>query len=349
VSFTQRWASGTYSDEGPKRIALVREDGVLKIAVEEMLAATRLDELDTALTIGTFVALPTSSGAVALLAPADAELASGPEVALENDESFVVARQVGASAPPSLLALVGREVTVIERAATCTGRIESVHIARVVVPHFGTVENWSVEHYTAAERAREVWSMGSYAYYAARVSSDCHRPVAMTFSPRATVQSFTPREPTSSERAALAGAFERTPRFAALERSYADYVGEIGADADHPNAPAQRGLWRASHSTVVFELGARRVGTVVHNSEGCSDFGGSSWASFELGATGAPAEHRSSGLDDYVSVVAVFDVEGDGSLEAIIRRGMSSWGYIRLAPTPARIRTIDVDYLDCGC
>lgn len=356
ILFTQRFASGRYSDEGQKRISLVREEGRWVIATEEMLASSRLGEAEAALTVGTFVAVPAGEGALAIVAPAHENEATGTPVLLSSEEPFVVVRETTSAIPASVAALQGREVTVVERDRTCTGRVSNVRIARLVVPHFGMVQRWNgddggmaVRPASESERAAEAWALGTTSYYAAVVASECRHPVAVTFAPRETVQSFAPRVPTLAERSALRRAFERTSRFAALERSYVDYRTEWTPDEAPPAPPAQRAAWAEAASTVVFEREGRAVATVVHNSEGCGGFDASAWASFELGARG-PVEHRVRGsIGDYVSVVAVFDVEGDGALEAVIRRGLASYALVRLTPAASVIRAVEVDYLDCAC
>lgn len=356
VRFVQRWTSGSYSDEGPKRLSMVLDGDRLVIATEEMLASSRLGELDAALTVGTFVALPVGGGAVAILAPADPNQATGEPEMLSRADPYVTVRQTTPAAPASLTALRGREVTVIERARTCTGRVELTRIARLVVPHFGMVQRWNgddagmrVAPASPSERAKEAWSLGTTAYYAAVIASDCHQPVAVSFAPRDAVQSFVPREPTASERTALGRAFERTSRFAALERTYREFLAGSLPEEAHPAPPLQRASWAEARSTVVFTHGPRTVASVVHNSEGCGGFDGSAWATFELGER-APVEHRlRSPIDNYVSVVAVFDVDGDGTLEAILRQGLASLALVRLTPAVSMIRSVEVDYLDCAC
>lgn len=356
VRFVQRWSSGSYADEGQKRLSLTREAGQLRIATEEMLAATRLGELDAALTVGTFVALPSSLGPLAVLAPAHENEAEGAPTLVASEEPYVIVRDAASSVPPAFAGLVGREVTVIERARVCAGRVAGARLARLVVPHFGMVQRWNgddagtrVPPASPAERAAEAWELGSRTYYALAITSDCDQPVAVRLGAPQTVPAYAPRVPTPRERSSLRGAFERTSRFAALERAYAQYVDEGEPDELHPAPPAQRAAWAAADPIVVFTHGDRSVASIVHNSEGCGGFDVSAWAGFELGA-GTPRELRAeASIGDYVSVVAVFDADGDGNLEAIIRQGLASWALVRFAPTASPVRSIEVDYLDCPC
>lgn len=355
IAFTQLWSSAGYSDEGPKRISLVRENGALRIATEEMLASAPLGELDAALSGGTFISVPAEGGALMLIAHAAATEATGAPRLYSTDEPYVVVKESAPSVPANFRALEGREVTVVERGRTCVGRITGARIARVIVPHFSVAQAWNGEGdepsrpMPAAARAAEAWAMGTYTYYAALVATECHAPVAVSFEPIANVQSFTPREPTAAERATIRQAFEGTARFATLENAYRAYITESGVDEDHPAAPAQRPLWAAADPTVVFSHGDRRIATVVHNSESCAGFASAGWASFELEGTAALEHPEPVVIADYISVVAVFDNEGDGNLEAIVRQGLASWALIRIAPSVGRMRMIEVDYLDCPC
>lgn len=357
VRFTQRWSSGSYADEGPKRLVLVREGTALKISVEEMLAAQRLDDVDAALTLGTFVSLPTVDGPIAILAEAPASAATGAPRLVTREDPYVVTKAASETIPASVRALVGRTVTVIERGRACEGRIDAIVVASLVVPHFGTVAEWNGEGesgattpLTPAARAASAWSLATTHFYAATMRSTCTQPVAMTFAATPGVTVFTPREPRTDERPSLERAFERTRRFLDREAAYATYVSELGEEAgdDAPAPPTQRGVWRRNASVVVFESGPRRVATVVHNAQGCGQFDVSAWAGFELGAT--PVELlEPTAIGDYVSVMAVFDVDGDGALEAIVRRDLASYGLVRLTPTTSLLRRVNVDYLDCPC
>jgi len=353
VTFTQHWSSGTYSDEGPKRLLLVRERGALKIAVEEMLAARRLGDLDAALALGTFVALPTRRGPVAIVADAPESDATGAPELLTDEDPYIVAKDAGTSIPASVTALVGRTVSVIERGRACEGTITGVRIVRLVIPHFGVVATWSGEEGTPpappAQRALEAWNLGTSTYYAATVRSTCTNVVAVSLAATANVDVFAPRVPTSDERATLETSFERTRRFGAREAAYRAYVADADPASALPAPPGEREAWRRDASVVAFESGPRRVAAVVHNAEGCGGFDVSAWAGFELTGSNARELPEAVPIGDYVSVMAVFDVDRDGTLEAIVRRDLASYGIIRFAPGTSLLRRVDVDYLDCPC
>lgn len=359
VEFVQRWSSGTYADEGPKRIRFVREGGALKIAVEEMLAARALDDVAASLAIGTFVALPSDRGPIAFLAGAPAETPTGSPRLLGAGDPMLVAAGRPETFPAAIRALVGREVTVVERRRSCPGTITAVDLVAAIVPHFGMVQQWNGDEdgdgspdravVPAEQRAAEAWALESTASYAAIVRSECREPVAVSFVPRDSLSVYVPRVPDAGERTTLERAFERTRRFRDREAEYATYVAGLETPVDSPSPPGQREAWRRDASIVVFAHEARTVASVVQNSEGCGGFDVSGWAGFELTNRGATELPEPTTIGDYVSIMSVFDAGNDGTLEAIVRWDLASYAVIRFAPTASVLHRVRVDYHDCSC
>jgi len=199
LTFTQRWTSGTYSDEGPKRVVLTRAGGSLLIGREEMLRST-LQKPDAAppLPLDRFAlvvraplgsagaaapaAIPPPAGSTAAQAGA-APRALAPLIVLDaapqdgwadtmpwlltRGDVVMVARTVDArKLPPELAAYRGKRLQLHGKAGlACEADVTSFNFLGRVRPHFGTVALWDGkgEPKTApisdGEIARDAWEL----------------------------------------------------------------------------------------------------------------------------------------------------------------------------------------------
>lgn len=158
VQFSQQFASGNFSDVGPKRLVLVREAGEVRIAREEMLASQVLD--------GALPAepLPAEQLAIALhggdqvwlaVAPAGKAPAQGA-VKLWSREGPATASRPS-QWPEALQAWRDRDVVLYGPAGeVCRAQVEAAELVAQVVPHFGRVQSWKGEDGAPAAGDQEV-------------------------------------------------------------------------------------------------------------------------------------------------------------------------------------------------
>jgi hypothetical protein len=149
VSFTQRWASGTYKDEGPKRMLLVLEGNQYRIAQEEMLTS-KID--------GEYVASERAmlllDGAIVLTGKVDPAWGTGRATA---DASYVGHRAVEAARlPEAFRALGGKAVEVFDtKGKRCTATVGRFELQARATWHFGMIEQW--KEAAQADIAKDVW------------------------------------------------------------------------------------------------------------------------------------------------------------------------------------------------
>lgn len=348
VRFTYRDGRG---DAERLRWVVARERGALRILAEERARTVAEEALGLALGAPAFFALPGENAAIAFVAAAGGQQARGQVVSLGVDDPFVAFRPY-ATEPAELAGWIGRNVTVVERTRTCPGRVRRAGLARVATLPVSVLDAWEARGPDAGpapaspgERANDAWSLADGTFHVLLVESACDAPVAVSASETVEVQ--VPRVPTDVERRALHAAFSRTARFAAREQAYATFASAPG-HADREPVPRQRARWEAEASVVVFEAGTRRSAVVVHNAEGCGGFDVGAFAPFTLGAR--PVEVREAApLGDRVSIMGVFDVGGDGTLEAVFRRDVGGYGVATLTPTSRAFRTLDFTFLASRC
>ncbi len=168
VDFVQRFATGTFADEGHKRLLLVREAGKLRIAREEMLESKVVPASDAGSapkTTELALAYTTGAGTWLVVGPAEAATPTAPPQLLE---------QGGLSAAWQELALprnsdwFERDVVLYSpQGETCRGRVDQGGLLVRIHPHFGQIERWrggeSGKPLPAGEIAREVWDQGAMA------------------------------------------------------------------------------------------------------------------------------------------------------------------------------------------
>lgn len=179
IVFRQAWSSGSYSDEGPKRMLLVAERDGLRIANEEMLESRIADDLDARLASGPFV---TVAGAHTFVVFSNSEDAGEGAPSVDDVDSFYyVTKRPSAALAARLASLRGREVAILSRTGECRSVLGEPVLLRIVVPHFGTVATWRGERddgsrgaqVPAATVAVEAWDLADVTLVAAPVVGRC--------------------------------------------------------------------------------------------------------------------------------------------------------------------------------
>jgi ketosteroid isomerase-like protein len=152
VSFVQRWSSGKYQDEGPKRLFLVQEAGRFRIAQEEMLSSTVESEY-----LATRSAMLVLDNVLVLSSRADSRWGIGPATA---DAGRVGHRAVADTRlPPTFKGLADQPIELFDAAAKrCTAVVGAFELQARAEWHFGTLEEWKTAPPTTI--AAEIWSQG---------------------------------------------------------------------------------------------------------------------------------------------------------------------------------------------
>ena len=176
VTFTQRWASATFQDEGPKQLVVVREGGSLRISREEMMRSEVLSRGGTAAPgiESLLLVVGADRPAVVLARSSDPGWATGsPRLLTSEDPAdlragpIVVARSVAPrELSEDLRRWEAREVVLHgPTGPLCTGRLEAPLVVRWVVPHFSTRIGWDgtelgLPRAPRDRVVREAWELG---------------------------------------------------------------------------------------------------------------------------------------------------------------------------------------------
>ena len=358
IHFTQSWSSASYSDEGPKRLLLVRDGEALRIAREEMLASTRTDSPSDASHGASPSALrfmmPDMPGQVELATvsaqQADAWSAGRPALLPTRGGMLAVAKQVVRGALPApLRAMVGNSFRVYGGGAQrCEAAIVSLQIVRRYTPHFGQVQGWNTDGTPAAERAAEAWETGadggvltgSLARGATCRGGDIALP---TDAPVLTLMGARHLAATDPMRVRMEQVARTRSEYVAIEREF--------------QAEGGQGPWQESEGAVADALAFgdahASVGTLGWRvGEGCGGFSGAlmlPFAAHGLGerVTAMPITPAMANL----SPLFALDVDADGTLELLARDRLTGDTFLlRAGPHGYGIAAQqDIPYFDCPC
>ena len=331
VTFTQEWASGGYQDRGPKQLVVVREGGAARIAREEMLASQTsspgLAADDFALVVGAYAILDPDRGE---------EWADGP-ARLDDDGDPVITSKRATGLPPVLATYIGKKMVVQSPGvASCTATVKELRVIGLVVPHFGTRQEWRDEKVTSRKQAEEAWSLGSHML--AAVLDGCTTPVPAfaRAASRPAVELTLPSKETTLRAAAIA-ALRKLPSWRALQKDYGEAGGKGKWDASAPDAEVDVERW---------ELPGQPLVTVsAHAQDGCAGFGGEVFAVFAPRPDGTlTLVAEPPALRPAAALVV------DGAPAFFGTQGWNDFGTtVQLVPLKAPPRKIAVPYLDCPC
>jgi len=347
VELVQRFASGNFADEGPKRLLVVREAGTLKIAQEEMLAS-----LETAPpahgsnALDLHFVLPLERGLYMVVDADDAPAATGPvrrERALDDDGTvWTTSRALPDEAlDPALRAWKGTRVRLDDG---CTAVVTDFVALGRVDPHFGNEQTWSgtdgdppVPPLSPERQAEEAFALAPKSV-AARLQG-CQRGIfAQRASTVAPIHAERIEDDDLTRRARAA--FAKLPDVTAHQK-------ELIAQVE--SAP---GAWWASSLEITIHRHPVSRQTLVSaharwSGESCADFSATVRAFFELrGKALVPLRATSAGGE----VVSVLDANQDGRLELLLRQVDLGTDYQLLSPDAGGPdAALTYSYQDCPC
>lgn len=216
VTFTQVWSSGRYSDEGRKRLLVVREDAGLRIGIEEMLETRMTDDLEPRIAAGHFLVIDGPTRYVVL----GSTRSSGTGAYRHQTEGgrYYARRAPDATLAQRLGPLQGRAMKLLGDGGSCAATLGEPTLLRVVTPHFGTVAMWNGQGdgdeeqagpaLAPARVAQEAWSLGDTTLVVAPVVGACEGAVA-TFADGPAPVALAQGQLAAAQRSAVLAAFDR--------------------------------------------------------------------------------------------------------------------------------------------
>lgn len=349
ATFIQRWASGKYEDIGPKQLVIVRDDGQLRIAREEMLQSTLVgDAKKTALADKRFVfVIKAGNGEYAVFDRLRDVPTSEPRLLSKGDPVVVAAKVNGKKLPAAVAEWQGASL----QNGACQGKVGDILALSRIVPHFGERQTWdgtfddspamkddeiarAAFHedgaYLVGKLATEGCSMGAYASVVGQPAPAVGAPVAGDMN-----------------------ALEKAARkaFRGLE-SYKDLAEEfsaLGQTGDWESYDPDGGKPGEIRVTAMRHAGNQKVFVVAqaHAGHGCGDFEGSLTAFFEMsGSLKKPRLKKVHEMGTHPRVVAALDIAANGTLAFLVEdfsaTSVISWkGHA--------VRSVIVPFFDCGC
>ena len=133
VTFVQRWASGSYADEGTKRMQLVLVDGKPAIRFEELLPPSRMADSEVALDAGVMLVTTLSDHhAYVVLGRAPADMHGGPIHLLGSGRTqpYFAAREVAREDEGHAAALFDEPLAILGSGSECTTHVKALRLVR---------------------------------------------------------------------------------------------------------------------------------------------------------------------------------------------------------------------------
>ena len=138
LRFVQRFASGTFQDEGPKEIVVVKDGSGWKIAREEMMRSTLQKSIN-----GENFAFVVNGSVVIATNPDSAWMRGAPRLLSDADPVTTEADVHEARLPEAIKAWRDRPVRLFgEAGEVCQAVVTGFSLLGRVVPHFGTRALW---------------------------------------------------------------------------------------------------------------------------------------------------------------------------------------------------------------
>ena len=339
VELIQSFRAGTFQDEGPKQLLLVRTDMGYRIAREEMLRS--VERGSSAAPPGFVVMAVGEKSYVVLSAEADPAWGRGP-LRGPYDQDHLLALQD--AAPPDGTRWMWREFKVFGADGRAfDAKVVALALLAGGTPYSGERDRWNGNDptmeqgrgriWSQSERAQAVFNMAApYLVGELAASGDCRPLVAVD--PGAATVVFPAVIDTSATEAALA-AFRAQPEYETIQR---DFVGNHGGKRP----------WATKPTTTVYEGAGRRfVLVTASEGAGCGGFWGRLAVLFEdRNGTLRPQTTP----DDYFRLDLLIDVDGDGRLEMI--GALEDWRMVRglFAGKPLTpVTAASFPFQDCGC
>lgn len=363
VTFTQTWSSGSFQDEGPKQLVVVREgregrEGkALRIAREEMLRSTLgVPEGEAPeLAPGSFFFVITGEDGtpyVVLSEEAEDEWAPRGEISMRNPGNWpvLVTRPADPAAlPPALAAWQGKPMVLHEAAGeTCHGTVDELLVMSGFWPHFGMRQEW--EEASAAQMAADAWSAETSRFLVGRVKGACQKRESSWWAhaPDAAPRVALPVEDEALAAAALAR-FRKLASYRAIQKQFMEETGQRTPWETYLDDKPLVTMFREPAS------GRRFVAVTASAGVGCGDFYGELWALFEArdgtSLVLLTDEHEPGVV---VTPMGMFDADGDGKLEVVGQE--VGWGHHGPDTLMRQVGTvyretgyISLAYMDCPC
>jgi hypothetical protein len=305
VKLTQRFAQGTYKDVGPKALLLVRENGGLRIAREEMLASQLLSKPPPAVRPegGEFAFV--EDGEV-VLSTSQSTCSGKKSLGGGSGWNTEVRCDVSAKDLPAELAAWKRKRVVLYDAngPACEATVRGFELVGRAQVHPQIVHEW--DELSEDERADAALDQ-TRPLLVATLDGGCQAKWARLKSlPAPALGSV--EKPDDTLSALARRAFRALPAHRALQSSY-DGDGPWDEKAEYSDVSVIRG-----GATTLISIGASQPG--------CGDFNGSLWALFEVGGTAKKPKLKLLATDgDMRAPEAAFDSDGDGALEILFDSG----------------------------
>jgi hypothetical protein len=153
VVLEQRFKQGKFQDTGPKELVVVRDNGDLRIAREEMLSSTVVGK-QRAAAAGVAETYLMLDGEVLLEEDTSLDIRGKPALdPADGSASFRARVAVDRAGVP----LAGKTFTVYGAdGASCQSRLDRVSLVSGITPHFGTVAEWHGQGDTPALSEAEI-------------------------------------------------------------------------------------------------------------------------------------------------------------------------------------------------
>lgn len=347
VELVQRFASGNFADEGPKRLLLVREAGTLRIAQEEMLTSRELAAVRAKPAALDFhFVLHTEHGLLLMFEGVGAPDGSGPVRLLDHTNDVWSTSQTLADdeLDPALTAYRGQSVRLDDG---CVAEVTGFVAVSRVDPHFGDEQAWNGIYVDPPHKPLPLARQAQLAFAlaprtVAATLRGCERAADALFGQRVATAAPVAAEPVDD--AALAQkarvAFARLPDVTSAQREFLTSVeGAAGT------------WWEPSFKVEVFRHPGSGQLLVVASAEyvadSCADFGAKLRAFFEVRGKKLAllSTEQVSG-----ELSRVLDVDGEGKLEILLDQVDLGTEHQLLSPHEGGPDvSFGYTYLDCPC
>jgi hypothetical protein len=336
VELIQTFAQGTFSDEGPKHLLIVKEGAALRIAREEMLASRAVVAIGT----GSIFLVDRGSGDLYLRTGGDWAWGRGPRDLDLGEPVFVT--QDAKRAPADVAAWQGKSIDGYAADGTrCAMQIGDLYLKNGRTPHFGDRHIWlghaGDDPYSDDQIADDV--AGGSPYLLGTLTHDpACKPV---FATAGAPPVFFPVTPDVALEQAVVKAFRRLDEYKSIQASYEDF--------------GHNGTWAIPDVRIFGAPGGPRYAWAsASEGDGCGDFEGHLWAFWKVTAAGRLVA-MPAGFGHW-EPVAVFDSDGDGRVEIVATgTGMARLdtfeGYLVEDDAGGLTAEVEITYSygDCSC
>jgi hypothetical protein len=328
VSFVQRWESGKYKDQGPKRMLLVLEGGRFRIAQEEMLVSEIENEY-----VARAQAMLILDGVLVLTTKIDKSWAKGPATA---DGSYTGHRAVSqARLPEEFRKLASKAVEIFDAAGKrCVATVAGFELQARAEWHFGTLEEWKTT--AKSTIATEVWAQARPLLVAhlKDKKGSCGKPVFG----RVAGSSSAPVIPFREVKGAMLGQARAEGKAALANKARGeDLAGMTGFRLAKHDGDASQSLLFVSINPEECTPEATLSAELI----------------WRLGLDREPASFTllSSGDSDFRQALLAVDLDGDGRLEVIYEGWPREQIGIMTLRSPGEQRRVcvEIPYFDCPC